>query len=163
MLLKFYKGLFHPHHICCFPIGGSSPSTSVLDAVQREATRVINSPVLTSFLDSLDVHHKVTSRALIHRYFHGSCSKELANFVPTHHSFPWNTREAVLSHSYCISFQSQDRPLCSNPFCILRQVCGVIFCPMSFLIHFMFHHLNEVCYNFSLWTLTDHKLFITQH
>lgn len=47
-LLKLCKGLIRPCFGDCHNIWGCAPSTRILDAVQRKATHLINSPKLTS-------------------------------------------------------------------------------------------------------------------
>ena len=102
-LLKLYKSLIRPCLEYCCHIWGNSPSTRILDAVQRKAVRLINSPLLTSGLESLEVRRKVASLALFYRYFHGSCSQELASCMPPLYSWPRNTRAADAAHSFCVS------------------------------------------------------------
>merc|ERR1712002_586960 len=79
------------------------PAASLLDRVESKAIRLINDPSLTSSLDSLSLRRKVASLSLLHRYYFGRCSLELANCIPPTLERPRNTRQASNAHRYCVS------------------------------------------------------------
>lgn len=70
----------------------------MLNTVQRQVIRLINSlnlQCIYSTIELLAVCCKIVSLSLFYRYYHGSCSRELAVCVPPPH--------LVSAHWYCVS------------------------------------------------------------
>merc|ERR1712035_290190 len=82
-LLALYRGLIRPCMEYASHIWGGSTHTSLLKKVESKAFRLINSPPLTDCLQSLKIRLSVASLSVFYRYFHGNCSSELANCMPT--------------------------------------------------------------------------------
>jgi len=103
-ILYLYKSTIRPcmEYCCHLWSGASSSSLMLLDKVQRRVANAIGEN-LASKLDSLSHRRKVASLSLFYRYFHGQCSKELADLTPATRVFPRKTRLAVNSHPYFVS------------------------------------------------------------
>ena len=63
-------------------------------------------PSLTSTLDRLSLHWKVTSPSLFYRYYSGHCSDELAACIPPPMVQPHSTRQASFAHNYCVELSN---------------------------------------------------------
>jgi len=102
-ILYLYKSTIRPcmEYCCHLWSGASSSSLELLDRVQRKVANAIGEN-LASKLDPLSHRRKVASLSLFYRYFHGRCSKELADLVPATRVFPRDTRLAVNSHPYTV-------------------------------------------------------------
>ena len=101
-LLKLYRGLIRPCMEYCSHIWGGSPSTLLLDRVESKAIRLINCASLTSNLEPLSLRHDVAALSLFYRYYFGHCSRELAACVPPDMVRLRSTRQATLSHNFCV-------------------------------------------------------------
>nr|CAH7736813.1 unnamed protein product [Callosobruchus chinensis] len=76
-LLTRYKAQIRPH------IWGAAAHTtfSILDAVQRRATRLIGDPALTCHLQPLSHRRAVGDLSLFYRYSNGFCYSELTSII----------------------------------------------------------------------------------
>nr|CAH7735189.1 unnamed protein product [Callosobruchus chinensis] len=82
--LTLYKAQIRPSLECCSHIWGAAASTtsSLLDTVQRTATRLIGNPALTWHLQQLSHWRAVGDLSLFCRCSNGFCSSELTSIVP---------------------------------------------------------------------------------
>nr|CAH7754842.1 unnamed protein product [Callosobruchus chinensis] len=83
-LLTLYKAQIRPSLEYCSHIwGAAAPSTSsILDAVQRRAIRLIDDPALICHIQRLSHWRAVGDLSLFFRYSNGFCSSELTTIVP---------------------------------------------------------------------------------
>ena len=140
-LLKLYTGLIRPSLEYCSHIWGASSYTSLLDRVESKAFRLINDPTLTSTLDSLTLRRKVASLSLFYRYYHGRCSRELAECVPPPLGRPRGTRQATSSHEWSVAL--------SNPH--IGRFGDCFFPTVSRLWNSLPSSVFPNCYNLSLF------------
>ena len=100
-LLALYRDLIRP----CMEYGSyvwvGSTHTAVLYRVESKAFRLINSPPLTDYLDSLSHRCNVASLSFFYCYFH-DCSSELASCMPPPILRPRCTKLFTSSHPYSI-------------------------------------------------------------
>merc|ERR1712030_25780 len=101
-LLRIYKGLIRPCLEYCSHVWGGSSSTHLLDRVESKAYRLINSPTVTANIPSLSLRRNVVSLSLFYRYYFVRCSVELASRVPPTKLWHRGTRQASLSHAFCV-------------------------------------------------------------
>ena len=68
----------------CSPVwsGGGSVALGLLDKIQSRACDLINSPLLTNQLPTLQLRRDVASLSLFYRYYYGHCSDELHAIIP---------------------------------------------------------------------------------
>ena len=104
-LLQLYVGLIRPCMEYCSHVWGGSPYVRLLDGVERKAFRLINDADLTSNLDSLSLRRRVASLTIFYKYYFGNCSREIKSIMPLPLLRPRNTRQASVSHTYCVRLE----------------------------------------------------------
>ena len=105
-LLMLYTGLIHPRLQYCSHIWATSSYASLLDRVESKVFCLINDLILTSTLDSLRLPWKVALLSLFYRYYHGQCSRELADCVPRPLGCPQATCQATSSHELSVALSN---------------------------------------------------------
>ena len=108
-LLTIYKSHIRSQMEYCSPVwgGGGGVALALLDRLQNRACRLINNPLLTSNLPSLQLRRDVASLSLFYRYYHGHCSEELFSIIPPPIARRRVTRNMEIAHG-C----SLDPPTC---------------------------------------------------
>ena len=79
-----------------------STHTVLLNRVESKAFRLMNSFPLTDCLNYVSHRRNVTSLSLFYLYFHGDCSSELANYLPSPLPRPRCTRLSTSSYPYSV-------------------------------------------------------------
>merc|ERR1712002_391403 len=108
-LLTIYKSHIRSQMEYCSPVwgGGGGVALALLDRLQNRACRLINNPLLTNNLPSLQLRRDVASLSLFYRYYHGHCSEELFSIIPPPIARRRVTRNMEIAHR-C----SMDPPTC---------------------------------------------------
>src|ERR1700755_1804677 len=99
-LLALYRGVVRPCMEYASHILGGSTHTAILEKVESRAFRLINSPALTNFLQSLSSRRIVASLSLYYRYYNGHCSSELSRHIPPPLRRARATRLSTQSHPF---------------------------------------------------------------
>ena len=83
-LLTLYKAQIRPclEYASHLWRGASKHSLATLDAIQKQAIKLIGDSALTNSLDSLVHRRTISALSLYYRYYHGVCSVELKSIIP---------------------------------------------------------------------------------
>ena len=81
---------------------GGSTHRALLNRMESNAFRLINSSPLTDCLDSLSHRRNVASLSIFYCYFHADCSSELTNCMPRPFPRPRCRRISTSSHPYSV-------------------------------------------------------------
>ncbi len=93
-------GLVRPNLEYCSYIWGDGRSIPVLDKLENEAIRLIDTQDFASKLSLLSVRRNVGARSLFHRYYHEHCSSNLSLLIPYNKTWSRPTRASSKSHPF---------------------------------------------------------------
>ena len=102
-ILYLYKSTIRPSMEYCCHLWSGAPAIylGLLDRIQHRICVIIGEE-LSSKLDSLEHRRNVASLSLFYKYFHGHCSRDLSDLVPSVKSFARSTRLASASHPFTV-------------------------------------------------------------
>lgn len=76
--------------------GSAKYLLDALDSLQRRAVRIIGDPMVSKFLEPLQLRRDIAALSVFYRLYHGECSEELFNLIPPT-SFRYRTTRTGLS------------------------------------------------------------------
>ena len=76
----------------------------LLDRAQGRALALINDNSVSHSIDSLEHRRNVGCISLFYRYYHGKCSSEISELVPSARVFVRSTRLSSRSHPFVVSW-----------------------------------------------------------
>ena len=86
--------------------GSAKYQLASLDKVQRRAARIVDSPNIYNTLETLQLRRTVGSLSLFYRLYHGECSEELFESIPSAPFHHRSTRRRLGMHSFTITVPS---------------------------------------------------------
>lgn len=84
-LATLYKAQVRPHMEYCSHLWAGAPKYQLgpLDSIQKRAIRIINNPKITKKFQHLSQRRDIGSLCVFYRLYHGECSSELFDLMPT--------------------------------------------------------------------------------
>ena len=104
-LLSLYKAQVRPVMEYCSHIwGGSSPTNlEVFNKLQHRVCKIIDKPIISNQLWSLQSRRDVAALTVFYRLVHGKCSSELSCLLPDFNQPKRHTRQTVRQHSLTLN------------------------------------------------------------
>ena len=112
-ILYLYKSTIRPCMEYCSHIWGGAPRShglDLLDQVQKQVVSLVGSG-LSFDLQALSHRRDVASPNLFYKYYHGKCSSEFADLVPSNRVTVRSTRFSEQMHRHTVN-----SPMCRSKF-----------------------------------------------
>ena len=96
--------------------GASKHSLATLDAIQKQAIKLIADLALTNSLDSLAHRRTISALSLYYRYYHGVYSLELKSIISPKAVFTRNMRFSNAQHPFAVKLDKNRTSAFANSF-----------------------------------------------
>ena len=122
--LLLYKAQIRPCVEYCSHLWDRSAKylLDALDSLQRRAVRIIGDEEVTRHLEPLQLRRDVASLSVFYRLYHGECSEELFNLIPTSRFRSRTTRAGLAMHPHVVEPLSTRTRRQTKSF-ICRTIC----------------------------------------